>query len=32
MGSHLRQIVLDNHSLKRLTMHLVQELQALPRI
>ena len=29
LGSHLRQIVIDNHSLKRLTMQLVQELQAL---
>ena len=29
LGSRLRQIVIDNHSLKRLTMQLVQELQAL---
>jgi glycosyltransferase involved in cell wall biosynthesis len=32
MGSRLRQIVLDNHSLKRLTAQLVQELQALPGV
>jgi len=32
MGSRLRQIVVENHSLKRLTMHLVHELQALQRI
>jgi glycosyltransferase involved in cell wall biosynthesis len=29
LGSRLRQIVIDNHSLKRLTAQLVQELQAL---
>jgi glycosyltransferase involved in cell wall biosynthesis len=29
LGSRLRQVVIDNHSLKRLTAQLVQELQAL---
>jgi glycosyltransferase involved in cell wall biosynthesis len=32
LGSRLRKLVVDNHSLKRLTMHLVHELQALQRV